>query len=198
MPTNGVLLRFLVVASVSAPALFCAQPISHVQVEVGDGLGDVLPAESITISHAGLDVKVRQNEMIELDYGQYTVAVDVRGFSRTVISATIDQPSQVVAVVMKLGSYEDVVPPPCSIVGLAPPGLDVVRVRAIELFGSYSVDVPLDKERRFEIRRISCGDYLLVGMGRSKLLGTMAIRSEVLPTHFELKFAQAAAAIPVK
>jgi hypothetical protein len=181
------LLKFLLALAISSLAVLSGQFHSRVQILVDDGLGNAVPAESITISHAGTTNNVGEQPLV-LEYGTYEIKVMVRGFAETRVSITIDQPSQIVRVAMKLGAPEGMPDVPvCSIVGFAPPGLNAVSVRAIELFGSYLTDVPLNSDHKFEIRNLSCEYYLIIAMGSSKVLGTMIVGAAMLPERVELK-----------
>jgi hypothetical protein len=151
--------------------------------------GKTLEARSITISGNGSTVKVEPDKAIRLAYGEYTIEVSAPGAALATLRVTIDQAAQVVTVGMKPGRMSDIEPPPCSIVAFTTAGLRAVRVRAVQLFGPYITDVPVDAQRRFEIRELACGDYLLIAMGTEEFLGTAIVRAVTLPSHDEIKFA---------
>ncbi len=159
----------------------------RLQVEVTDALGNPVPARSITLSGEKSSMRLEQSKVIDLDYGKYTIQVEVPGFAMTTAPVVVDQPAQVIAIAMKLGTAENAEPPPCSIIGSVPPQFKALRMRVVQLFGTYLTDVPLDAQQRFQVRNLSCGDYLLIAMQASKLLGTMVVKATVLPSAFEMK-----------
>jgi len=163
-----------------------AQAQSRVQVHVMDAFGTPLPARSIKIVGPRSTTEALGDNPINLEYGQYTVEVTVPGFAPARMSALIDQPAQILAVAMTLGKMEADVPP-CAILGHMAPEAKAVRIRAVQLFGSYVTDVPVGPGELFEIRGLACGDYLLIAMGAGKFLGTMATRASTLPARIEMK-----------
>jgi hypothetical protein len=131
-------------------------------------------------------MRVKHDEVINLDYGQYSVKVELAGFEISTSSVLIDQPEQVIPVAMKLGAVENEILP-CSVVGDIAPATDIVRVRLIQLFGSYLTDVPLKPGGAFEFRNLACGEYMLLAMGPKGCLGTKTTTARVLPARVEMK-----------
>lgn len=162
-----------------------AQFRSKIRVVVTDVLGNSIPVQSLTIA----GTPVNQSESTEFPYGTYTLTASAAGAAPFKATVTINQPSQIVIVAMKLGGIEGSEPPPCSIVGTTPPdGPLVLRVRTIQLFGSDEVDVPVSANRRFEVRNLDCGSYLLIAMGNTGILGTAVAKAVVLPSVVDVKF----------
>jgi hypothetical protein len=151
-----------------------------------DALGNPVPPQSMTISGRGSKIQVVQDKAVGLPYGEYTLEVSVPGFAPATLSVVVDQPAQILTVGMKLGRMEDVEPPACLIFGSIPRDVKAVRIRVVQLFGSYVTDVPVDEHRQFEVRDLDCGDYLLIAMERTKFLGTMVVRSSTMPTRIEM------------
>jgi hypothetical protein len=149
-------------------------------------LGETVPARSITITGPQSTVQVEQGKIIDLTYGSYTLDVAATGFAPVTMPVVIDQPAQILTVAMKLGRIEDYEPPACSIIGSAPLRIKAARIRAVQLFGPYVTDVPVDAQGRFEVRNLVCGDYLLIVTESSRFVGTMVARSAVLPKRLEL------------
>jgi hypothetical protein len=149
---------------------------SRIRVHVTDAYGNSVPAKQITLIGDGAANEVPQDQPFSAKYGRYTLEVKVPGFSDATQSVAIDQPEQILAVAMKLGTME-ASPPRCSIIGRVVPEKAALRMRSMQLFGSYSTDVPVAPDGSFEFHNLECGDYLLVTMGGKECLGTRTFRA---------------------
>lgn len=183
---------------VLAPTLlFCfanpaiAQATSRVRIDVFGPLGDRLSDNSTHVPAAhvsgeGHSVDVMPGREIELAYGTYTVSISVPGAGPTRLSVLIDQPKQVVTVGLRLGAVEAEIDP-CFIYGTVTPASAVSRMRAVELFGSYSADVYPDANGSYEIRNLACGgEYMLMVMGPEALLKTTVVRAKRPAPHTDI------------
>jgi hypothetical protein len=182
--SKSLLLLLSVVFSLSVNALGAQ---ARIRVHVTNGYDDKSPAAPrILVTGNGTQMEVKHDEVINLNYGQYTVKVEMPGFEISTSSVLIDQPEQIISVAMKLGAVENEILP-CSVVGDIAPATDIMRVRLIQLFGSYLTDVPLKLGGAFEFRNLACGEYMLVAMGPKGCVGTKTTTARVLPTRVEMK-----------
>lgn len=117
--------------------------------------------------------------------GQYVVKVNVPGFENASQVFVVDQNEQILPIAMEVGRIEDNIPMSCSIRGTVTPSTVVSRMRVIQLFGSYSVDVPL-VNGAFEFHDLKCGDYMLVAMGHKECLGSRMARAAPIATQSDL------------
>lgn len=173
-----------------ASALFAAEGQSNVRVHVTDALGDALPTATIVISSANTQTQVTEDQVLRLPYGSYIVKAEVAGFDDTTIHVDVSQPEQIVVVGMKLGAIDGPVPG-CSLIGRIDPGREPrrapTRLRLLQLFGDYLVDVPISSGGDFEFRKLECGDYMLILMGHEGCIGTRAVRTPSLPHRLTVK-----------
>jgi hypothetical protein len=165
-----------------------AQSQSQVKIHISDAYGRTVLADWIKIKGSSTIIDdAAQDKVIGLPYGRYVIETLVRGFAITTVSALVDQPTQVINIAMRLGNYEGKATPIlCSLSGHVEPGAAAVRVRVVQLFGSYTTDVPVDKGA-FRVQNVECGDYLLIAMGESKLLGTTTATAGLVSTGVEIK-----------
>jgi hypothetical protein len=172
--------------------LVIAQATSRVRIEVFSPLGERFTDYSTHVPAAhvsgeGHSFDVKPGKAIELAYGTYTVSIAVPGAGLTRLSVLIDQPKQVVTVGLRLGTVEAEADP-CFIYGTVTPPSAVNRIRAVELFGSYSADVYPDTNGGYEIRNLACGgEYLLMVMGHEALLKTAVVRAKRPAPHTDIK-----------
>jgi len=149
---------------------------SHIRVRVTDAYGTPVPAQ-ITMTGNGLKREVRQDESTAVLYGRYTIEVGASGFSPARESFVVDQPEQALSIALKLGSMEGVSVPSCSVIGHVTPETAAARIRLVQLYGTYSVDVAVRSDGAFAFRGVDCGDYMLIAMGAKECLGTMTLRA---------------------
>jgi hypothetical protein len=105
----------LLILSLEKAAL--GQSQSQIWIHVADTYGAAVHAERITIRADGAPREVRQDQPISVAYGRYIVETSVPGFDNATDFFVVDQPAQVIAVMMKLGSVEGNPPPSCSVKG---------------------------------------------------------------------------------
>lgn len=146
----------------------------EVRVRVSDGYGNPVTSASVTITGGKTSVEAKPEAPVRLDEGSYMVKVVASGFRAEMVPIQIDQLEQVVAVSLRLGRLE-MADPSCAVYGHISGSSAISYVRLQEIFGSRSTDVPLSEGRRFDFRSITCGDYLLVVVGQSGCLGTLAV-----------------------
>jgi hypothetical protein len=158
----------------------------HVRVRVTDAYGNPVSAKKITLTADGASSEVPQEKPFSTKYGRYILEVRVPGFSNATESVLIDQPEQILAVAMKLGSMEAPAPR-CSIVGHVVPGDAALRIRSTRLFGSYHADVPIAPDGSFAFRNLECGDYMLIAMGGKECLGTRTARATVIGARADIQ-----------
>lgn len=167
------------------------QAQSQVKIHVTDAYGHPIPAEAVSMtitepSKSDTPQEAVPDKTIGLSYGQYAIDAVVPGFAPTKMVAVVDQPAQIITVGMKLGAM-DAPPPICAILARFVPDIHAVRVRVMALFGTYFTDVPVADGGLIEVRNLECGDYLLIAMGPSKLLGTVTVRATGILTRLDLK-----------
>lgn len=183
---SAVLLAVAIGGLVSGPQGLSAAGQSHVRVHVTDAYGNSVPVRKMTMTLGGVTSSVPQDEVFSVTYGRYTLEVNVPGFSNAIQPVVIDQPDQIINVAMRMGVME--VPPPlCSIVGQVSPEGAGVRMRLMQLFGSYTADVPVTAGGLFEFRGLECGDYMLVVMGANECLGTKTARATPALPRLDVK-----------
>jgi hypothetical protein len=164
-----------------------AEGQAQVQVHVVDAYGNPVPAQKITLTgEDGTTTEAKQDELFSEKYGRYTVKVRVPGFSNAVEVFVVDQPRQILSVAMKLGMME--APRPlCSITGRVTPENAAVRIRLLQLFGSYSADVPVIAGGSFRFQNLECGDYMLIAMGPKGCVATKMSRSTTTGTQADMQ-----------
>lgn len=170
----------------SCVSITVGQPKASVRIHVTDTYGMAVPADWIKIS-GPVTTDVDQDLPVNLPYGQYKVQVLVRGFSIAMETVLVSQPSQIVTIGMRPPTLEGQThPPACSILAQIPANIQANRIRAIELFGPLSLEVPIDGDGQFDLKDIECGDYLLIVLGPSKvmvspshLLGVATVRASL-------------------
>lgn len=145
------------------------------QVNVTDYLGNRVIAEHIKMIRDGVAEEVPQDTTIRSKCGPTTLTVTVPGFKSETMAVELGQTEQIVAVAMRLGTLDDS-GFSCDVLGAVKASAGIVRIRLIQLFGAYSIDVPVRKATAFEVRNIECGTYLLVAMGANNCLGTVVLR----------------------
>src|ERR1035438_9152140 len=74
---------------------------SSVHVHVTDAYGTQLPMAQITVANEASEIRLKQDEEVQLKNGSYRVRVEVPGFSPAVVSVVVDQPKQVFAIAMR-------------------------------------------------------------------------------------------------
>jgi hypothetical protein len=146
----------------------------EVRVHLSDGYGNRVSAAEIKIL-GGRSIDVKPDMPFRIDAGSYTFQVRSSGFKMATLPIVIDQLEQVVAVSLQLSALEGP-DPTCAVYGHLAGGA-ISRVRLLELFGSRSIDVPLDAARNFDFRGVACGDYLLVTVGPKSCLGTLMVQA---------------------
>jgi hypothetical protein len=170
-------------AAMTVPRLLAE---SNVRVHVADAYGTPLPMAQIAISNATSVIRLKQDETVRIENGGYTLRVEVPGFSSTIVPVTVDQPEQVFAVAMRLGRIEGD-RPVCSVIGRVRPGRAPIRLKLIELHGTYSVDVPPVGNGAFAFRNLECGAYLLVAIDPGGCRGTMVVVAKPVPKDIDLE-----------
>lgn len=161
---------------------------SQARIRVTDAYGTSIGAAKITLSSPALQLNPKPDEVIRLPYGSYDLKVEVPGFRSTSMTVRINQPEQLVAVGLKLGSIDGPVPV-CMVTGSVAPKGVVGQVRLQQLFGDYQGDVPLGAGGSFKFLDIECGDYLIVLIGGGKCLGTKTVRAQMSPQPISMKIA---------
>lgn len=176
--------------------LLAADGQSNVRVHVTDAFGNALATAAIFVSSADARTQVAQDQVIRLPYGSYTVSARVPGSSDRTLQVAINQPEQIVVVGMRLGAMEAPVPT-CSILGRIDPGRDTsggpARLRLLQLFGDYLVDVPI-AAGGFEFTNLECGDYMVIAMGQNGCIGTKIVRTTPFIQPLTLKLPAGAGA----
>jgi hypothetical protein len=81
---------------------------------------------------------------------------------------------------------EDVPVPDCAIFARITGQAEVRRVRLMQLFGRYLVDVPAIAAKTVDFRHLVCGDYMLIAMGATGCLGTQVVRTTPAATRVDL------------
>jgi hypothetical protein len=150
-----------------------------------DNLGNLVDASRLSVTVDGSGIPAAQNKMIPVPCGHYVLTAMVHGFETETQEGDIDQVDQVVTVAMRIGALEAPVPS-CAIVGRISGQAEVRRVRLVQLFGRYVVDVPASAARTVDFRGLQCGDYLLVAMGAKGCLGTEVVRASMAGTRVDL------------
>lgn len=182
--------RLLILWLAGASFLLAADDVSNVRVHVTDPLGYSLARAAIVVSSADSHTQVVQDEVVRLTYGSYTVRAQVPGFSIALVSVDIDQPEQIVVVGMKLGAMEGPAPT-CSLAGWVQqaqhPGQVLTRLRLLQLFGQYLVDVPIGDGGEFQFTNLGCGDYMMIVLGPEGCIGTKITRTPVRTSPLILK-----------
>lgn len=161
----------VMVAAIATPYLAAE---SSVHVHVTDAYGTQLPMAQIAIATGNSEIRLKQDEEVQLKNGSYTVRVEVPGFSPAVVPVVVDQPKQVFAIAMRLGDIEGN-RPFCTIAGRVEPEEAPLRLKLLELYGAYFADVPLGMDGAFAFRNLECGTYLLVAIGPSGCRGTAVL-----------------------
>jgi PEGA domain len=164
---------------------FPAGELRTISVHVSNSYGDPASTASITITGNGLSLTASPDQVLTVPYGRYTVKVNVPGFENATEVFTVDQAQQVLPVAMELGRMEDNIPTSCSIRGSVVPSATVTRVRLVQLFGTYSVDVPINKGA-FEFHDLKCGDYMLVAMGMKECVASRMARASPVATGSDI------------
>ena len=161
---------------VIATTIAGAEP-AKVLVHITDAYGNSVPASKLTLTReGGPTIDVKQDEAFSAEYGRYTVNVSIPGFSNAVNEFLIDQPEQILLVTMKLGMME-VPPPRCSLGGQITPTGEIVRIRLLQLFGPYSVDIPVAADGSFRFQNLECGDYMLIAMDSKRCIASRMSRA---------------------
>jgi hypothetical protein len=172
--------RALAAAALSIPILaavvMAADGEAMVRVYVTDRFGDPIKAPRIEISGAAKHLEVKQDEVVALPYGVYSIRVLVPGFALAEFSTPIDQPSQIVLVGLRIGSIDAPVPT-CSVIGSIAPQTDATRLRLLQLFGDYLTDVAFGPGGSFEFRNLECGDYMLIVMNARTCSASRVVRA---------------------
>jgi hypothetical protein len=165
---------------------------AQVRIHVASALGESVPATSVTLTtEQGGSIDVKQDQVSAIHYGRYTVSVRVPGFSIAKELFTVDQPEQILFVAMKLGVMETPLPN-CLIKGEVIPSDGAERVRLLQLFGSYSVDVPVTPGGMFRFEDIECGDYMLVAVNQKRCVGTEMARAATAGTNVHMRLKELA------
>jgi hypothetical protein len=155
--------------------LLAAEAPCRVRINITDAYGHRVPAERISMTREGFTAELRQDEVFGSNCGQYILNVSAPGFSSARVAVDLDQTEQIVTVAMRVGALEGT-SPSCSVMGQVAPSSEVARIRLSQLFGLYSVDVPLSAAHTFHIANFECGAYMLVVMGPGGCLGTKVLR----------------------
>jgi hypothetical protein len=178
-------------------SLLSAQATSRLRIDVF-ALDESVPAQ-IHLSGEGGSFDAIPGKTFELPYGSYSLSVFMRGFAATKLSLVVDQPHQVVTVGLRLGAPDDVELDPCFIYGKVTPPSAASRIKAVELFGSYSAEVSLTADGSYEIRNLACGgDYLLIVMAPGKMLKTLVVQPERATKHTDIDLTPKAQQAPSK
>jgi len=143
------------------------------RVSVTDMYGNRIPAERIRLADRDGSAEIQQDAVVHSQCGEHTLDVTASGARPAKVIFDLHQAEQVVAVTLGLGAVEGPVPT-CTVLGEVTPDSGVVRVRLLQLFGNYSVDV-VPVRGGFSVRNVDCGSYLLVAMGKTSCLGTMTL-----------------------
>jgi hypothetical protein len=156
----------------AASLLLCKaeSPSSRVTVLVTDNYGRPLPTAQIRVRGSEATYDVKEGVEIDLKPGSYDLTAHVPGFviySRTV---TIDQPSQVLSIAMRLDGYDGHVPR-VSVRGRIDPAEHDVRVRLMSLAGTEIKDVPVTKNGSFELQGLEGGAYMFLALRGTQCLG---------------------------
>ena len=180
------LMSLLVLLS-SASLAAQADAESRLTFHITDNFGNPLVAKRITMRMNGSAIQVLQDQPWVAPYGKYVIEAEVPGFDNASELITVNQPEEVIALAMHLGGSE-ASPPSCRIDGhVAPP--PVSGMRAIQIFGSYMVDIPVTSKGTFQLEHLECGDYLLVARRGKECIGTKLIRITPNTTKVEMRFA---------
>ena len=186
MPIRMLIL--LVLSTFTAP-LIEAQPRAggpSLVVHITDTYGNRVRANSVILSQSSEKVEIFQDVTVQVRYGKFMLEVAVPGFKDNIISGVISQPNQVFNVPMKLSPLEGD-SPACSIDGTLNPIQAHTSVRLMELFGTWTTEVPLSQSGTFKFRNLECGRYLLVFMDPTGCLGVFMSKAEMLPSPVVLR-----------
>jgi hypothetical protein len=164
-------MRLLAIALFSSVCLLADAGPCGFRVTVTDAYGNRLGASQIRIMDGGSTSDVPQDAVFRSTCGQHTLNVTAPGFAPARVMVDLDQTDQIITVALRVGALEGT-PPTCSVLGEITPPTGVVRIRLSQLFGVYTVDVPISKTNTFQINNIECGVYMLLVMGNQSCLGT--------------------------
>lgn len=176
-----------------------AQVAANVSIRISDPYG--LQISATEFGQGGGQVLVTDDEkqLVQFDskslssrmsYGRYRFRVSLPGFAPEDILASIDQPDQVVRVHLHVGkeiSAEDR-NTTCEIKGrVAISSVNGLSIRAIQVYGKKSLEVPVLKDKSFLLENVDCGSYFLVLMGRQACLDVRLIQAGVeVPLVFDI------------
>ena len=182
--------RVVLLALLASSAALGDDGLCRVTINVTDNYGRRTQADRIRLDTRGVTRDVQQDEPLRLKCGHFTLDVVVRGFAPAILPIVIDQTEEVVTTAMRLGAVDAAVPK-CAITGRVTGRIAVPRMRLLQLFGRYLVDVPVTASGTFQFAGIECGTYLLVAMGKEQCLGTEVVTATVSATPVTLKVADA-------
>lgn len=182
--TRNDSLRLLLLVTVSGINLFGQQ--ARVRVLVSDAYGGSLSGGHITMTGEGSVIEIPQDSEVTVNYGQYTLKVEMPAFEIALRAVTIDQPQQILTVAMKIGRMDNEINP-CSIIGRVASTDSLIRMRLVQLFGAYLVDVPFSADGSFQFRNLTCGEYMVIAMSAKGCVGIKMATARVLAQRFEMK-----------
>lgn len=182
MPNDS--LRLLLLVTVSGINLFGQQ--ARVRVLVSDAYGGPLSGGHITMAGGDSVIDISQASEVTLNYGHYTLKIEMPAFEVALRPVTIDQPQQILTVAMKIGRMDNEINP-CSIIGRVSPTESLIRMRLVQLFGSYLADVPSTADGSFQFRNLTCGEYMVIAMSAKGCMGIKMATARVLAERFEMK-----------
>jgi len=167
-----------------------AEGQAHLRVHVTDAYGNPVPPQMLELTgEDGKTIEPKQDEVRTVKYGLYSVKARAQGFAVTVNTFLVDQPEQILSVTMKLGAMEVPVPL-CSIAGHVAPDNRITRIRALQPFGSYSVDVPVADGGSFRFESLECGDYMMLAMGPKGCIASTMFRATPRGPKVEIRVSE--------
>jgi hypothetical protein len=164
-----------------------------VRIHVADAYGNTVSAQKVTVTaEDGTTTQVESDDAFSVKYGRYTVRVRVPGFAWATDAFLIGQPEQILFVTMKLADFETPLPR-CAIEGNVTPAKRATRVRLLQLFGSYSTDVPIAPSGSFRLRNLDCGDYMLIVTDSKGCVGIKMIHAAPGEARTEVRLSESQA-----
>ena len=163
--------------ALAAPGGLLGAEACSVRVSVTDSYGKPVTGAHIRIVGDGHTSDLQQGALVPFKCGKYAleICITASGARPAIIEVNVHQMEQIVPVAMKLGAMEAPVPT-CSVLGKVASSFDASRIRLLEMFGGYSVDVPVNPKHEFQITNLDCGVYLLLVMTREECVGTKVLR----------------------
>jgi hypothetical protein len=164
-------------------------PSRRLTVMVTDSYGRRLDTARISVQGSGATYDVKEGVAIDLKPGVYELTAIVPGFRTYTGIATIDQPSQVLSIAMRLGGWDGPAPR-CSVRGYIEPHTNGVRIRLMPLVGTEMRDVFAGGNGTFEFEDLECGTYMFLALRGVECLGATTAKVTTERMRLRLQLAQ--------